>query len=59
MCYSEHYEVADKIRLFLDLDHRNQSHDTDDYLGDGSSSEDSFEQIDPDDISTSIDENPS
>ncbi|XP_041364932.1 cytochrome b-245 chaperone 1-like [Gigantopelta aegis] len=53
---SEHYQVADKIRLFLDLDHRNQSHDTDDYLGDGSSSEDSFEQINPDDISTNVDE---
>lgn len=42
----EHYEVADSLRTFLELDHSNQQmQDTDDYLGDGSSSEDSFEQV--------------
>ena len=39
--------MADTLRTFLELDvPAQQVQDTDDYLGDGSSSEDSFEQVD-------------
>ncbi|XP_025091149.1 uncharacterized protein C17orf62-like isoform X2 [Pomacea canaliculata] len=47
----EHYQVADTLRTFLELDQpSHQVQDTDDYLGDGSSSEDSFEQVDHGDL---------
>ncbi|KAK7493338.1 hypothetical protein BaRGS_00015464 [Batillaria attramentaria] len=47
----EHYQVAELLRNFLELDNpAQQGQDTDDYLGDGSSSEDSFEQVDPRDL---------
>ncbi|KAL8591016.1 hypothetical protein ACOMHN_021781 [Nucella lapillus] len=47
----EHYEIAETLRTFLELDLPTQQvQDTDDYLGDGSSSEDSFEQVDPKDL---------
>lgn len=42
--YRDHNAIADKISSFLGLDKK--ACDGDDYLGDGSSSEDSFEQID-------------
>lgn len=47
----EHYQVAETLRTFLEIDPpTHQVQDTDDYLGDGSSSEDSFEQIDRTDL---------
>lgn len=50
-CFREHYQVADTLRTFLELDQpSHQVQDTDDYLGDGSSSEDSFEQVDHGDL---------
>ncbi|XP_076459290.1 cytochrome b-245 chaperone 1 homolog [Babylonia areolata] len=52
----EHYEVAETLRTFLELDlPAQQVQDTDDYLGDGSSSEDSFEQVDPKDLESDLD----
>ncbi|XP_029636487.1 cytochrome b-245 chaperone 1 [Octopus sinensis] len=46
---SDHYAIAHKIQDFLevDLNHHHDPNDGDDYLGDSSSSEDSFEQIGP------------
>lgn len=46
--FSDHYAIADKVRRFLDLD--NAHRDNDEYLGDTSSSEESFEQIEEDEI---------
>lgn len=52
----EHYEVADTLRTFLELDQPTQQvQDTDDYLGDGSSSDDSFEQVDRMDLEADLD----
>ncbi|GAB1598782.1 cytochrome b-245 chaperone 1-like [Argonauta hians] len=46
---SDHYAIAHKIQDFLemDLNRHPELNDGDDYLGDSSSSEDSFEQIGP------------
>ncbi|KAK7112790.1 cytochrome b-245 chaperone 1-like [Littorina saxatilis] len=55
----EHYEVADTLRTFLELDQPTQQvQDTDDYLGDGSSSDDSFEQVDRMDLEADLDLDP-
>ncbi|XP_064608937.1 cytochrome b-245 chaperone 1-like [Liolophura sinensis] len=48
----EHSAIADKISSFLSLDKK--ACDGDDYLGDGSSSEDSFEQIDKAEVSDEL-----
>lgn len=51
--------MADTLRNFLELDlPAQQVQDTDDYLGDGSSSEDSFEQVDQKDLESYPDHDP-
>ena len=50
-CCREHYEVADTLRKFLQLDEQaHEVQDTNACLGNGSSSEDSFEQIYQEDV---------
>ena len=50
--FSDHYAIAHKIQNFLEpyISRTSPDNDGDDYLGDSSSSEDSFEQIGPQDL---------